>query len=619
MATVENLGPAERIINTLLQYNDHLYHGRPGVVTPAGRNQLPSWRPCTYKDENGDRVVYLLEKVGKKEKRTRLGLMSPTDANGKITVIANGRDIAEYRPAGIFPEVAFWMYSQVAEVWKLDNEFAARWASFAFGQEHRDLKVILAAFMLVQSRKGDPVKDGEKVAFLDDDFRAVGEAMLLLTRKDGKDFNSKLVHRVREVLEVPAVAKLNHDLGFGQSTRRAFLGRWDSAARAWLQFRVENPKMLDGLVKSGQRRTVMLLAERSRYKPTTEKFYQTLRWKQHQAADGHRQIALDMKVAAGESWAGLTEKQICKKIISEKMNFKRIAGLLPNGWTRATMAAAIEAGSFTNKDLVIYTPTLEDLGLLEVQDIKSRWETAMKAADDMRAVNIAQRVKSQDVKEKLETAADTALKNVVQEAMKQMHAYVVIDISGSMQNSIATAKGILEKLLPAFPEGKLHISVFNTQGREIVLKAHSSAGVNAAFKGVVAGGGTHHASGIRALRDRKPADDEDSIIIFVGDQGEQGTFTTEVNNAGLRPMAFGLVHLPGDRSTIVEDTARELRIPCMRLDEKMFADTYAVPRTLRALIAATPIGAAPRHVAAPRVTLVEQILKTPLLAKPVWA
>jgi hypothetical protein len=28
----ENLGPAERIIQTLISYTDHMNHGRPGVV-----------------------------------------------------------------------------------------------------------------------------------------------------------------------------------------------------------------------------------------------------------------------------------------------------------------------------------------------------------------------------------------------------------------------------------------------------------------------------------------------------------------------------------------------------------------------------------------------------------
>jgi hypothetical protein len=56
------------------------------------------------------------------------------------------------------------------------------------------------------------------------------------------------------------------------------------------------------------------------------------------------------------------------------------------------------------------------------------------------------------------------------------------------------------------------------------------------------------------------------------------------------------------------------------IDEKTFDDAYAIPRTIRNLIAATPVNVARvATVAAPRLTLVDQILRTELLKKPVWA
>jgi len=50
----------------------------------------------------------------------------------------------------------------------------------------------------------------------------------------------------------------------------------------------------------------------------------------------------------------------------------------------------------------------------------------------------------------------------------------------------------------------------------------------------------------------------------------------------------------------------------------VFSDPYAVVRTLRNLIAATPVGVA-AGAAPVRTALVETILKTELLTKPVWA
>lgn len=614
----ENLGPAERIIQSVLTYTDHAVHNRPGIVSPdAGATVGVRWDFATYKVEGEEKVVYRLTKAGKKTVRTRAGVLGDDNK-----VREARRIIGEWREPGLYPEVVTWMYKQVSGIWQLDNEFAARWASYQFKQEHRDLKVILAAFMLVQSRKGDPVVEGGKVAFHDDDYRDVGEAMMLIYNKD-VGMNPKLLLRIREVLQVPEVAQINRALGFGRSARQPVLGRWAKVVTKWLNYREENPKMLEGLVKAGFRQTVISLCASVGYKPTSEKFFQTLRWKQTQAKDGRRTLAIGKAVAAAESWEGLTEEQVCEKISKEKVGWKRLVSLVPQGvgLTRAVMAAAIESGSLSDKDLIIATPTIEELGLMQVQEIKHRWEKAIRNADDMRAANIASRVKSKAVKEKLQEAADTALKKATEEVMKGMRVYVFVDRSGSMQDAINAAIRMLTKLLPAFPEDKVHVAHFNTAGVEVKFKARSAAGVANAFKGVVGSGGTDYGSGVRALKDYKPSDDEDVLFIFVGDQ-QAGTFQAAVQNSGLRPMAFGFVYTPGTDGThhhAVEGTAAALRIPCFSIKEDTFNDTYAIPRTIRNLIAATPVGTSTVREAPRRVSMAETILKTELLQKPAWA
>jgi len=389
MPIQENLGPAERIIGSLLTYSDHLYHGRCGVVSSDHRFGVGvRWEPVSYKVEDGQKVVYKLEKVGKKSRRTRIGVLTEDNK------VMNGGPvpIAEYRP------------------------------SYAFDQEHRDLKVVLAAFMLVQARKGAAVLDAGKIAFYDEDYRDVGEAMMLIRRKDGKDLNPKLLLRIHDVLRLPAIAAINHDLGFGLSARRPFLGRWPKTVEKWLRHREQNPRMLDGLVKAGFRTTVMELARRIGYKPETPYFFEALRWKQCQAEDGRRTLAIGEAVKAAESWAGLSEMQVCEKIVAQKPDWKRIVGLLPKdvGVTRAVVAAAIEAACLSDKDLIILTPTLEELGLLDVPDVRGRWEQAVKASDDMRAANIARNVQSKQVAEKLQEAADIA----VQKAVEEVHGWI---------------------------------------------------------------------------------------------------------------------------------------------------------------------------------------------------
>jgi len=616
----ENLGPAERIINTLLTHSDHAYHGRPGMVTPAQGIVNMSWQPVTHKEEEGQKVVYKLTKVGRKSRKVKVGILWK---DGTIRT-PDRRKIAEYRPSGLFPEVAVWMYRSIAEVFKLNNEFAARWASHAYMQDHRDMKVALAAFMLVQDRHGEPIREGDEVLFHDDDYRDVGEAMMLLyDKKGGKDLNPRLLLRIHDFLSLPEVAQINRDLGFGKSARKPFLGRWPKATRKWLAYREDNPKLLEGLVKAGFRRSVMELARRSGYKPTSEKFFEILRWKQKQSDDGRRTIAIGKEVAAAESWDGLSEEQICLRIVESKPNYKRIVGLLPKevGLTKAIVAAAVEAGCLSDKDLIILTPTLEEFGLLKDKDVKKKWDAAIKKAEDMRAANIATRVRSKEVKEKLEEAADTAAQKAVEEVSKNIRVYFILDCSGSMTNTIELAKGYISKFLQSFPLDRLHVCAFDTQGYEVTIKHPSSKGVEQAFRGVRAGGGTSHASAIRCLRKHQPKDDEDVLFFFVGDEGERGSFARAVAESGLRPMAFALIKIgTWDNCSIIRDTAVELQIPCFEVNTETFKDPYAIPRVIRNLVSATPVGKKVMGtVAIPRVSLVDTILKTELLKKPVWA
>lgn len=617
---IEALGPAEHLIQALLTHSDHMVHNRPGIVVPApGTPTGVQWAYSTYKVEGDakERVAYFIRKVGKKTENVRAGVIG---ADGKVREA--GKLVGDYRQPGLFPEVAAWVYRKIADIYKLDNEFVARWASFAFGQEHKDLKVALAAFLLVQSRRGDPVVEDGKVLFHDDDYRDVGEAMCLIRRTDNKDFNPKLLLRVEDFLRLPAIAAINRELGFTRSAKNPTVGRWDNAVRKFLRNLETNPSRLNGFVKAGFRTSIIDLAKRVHYKPETPRFFQALRWKQEQAKDGRRTIAIGQAVGEAESWEGMTEAQVCERIVATKPSYKRIVGLLPKGVgiTRAVVSAAVEAGAMSDQDLIIATPTLEDLGLLGVEPVKSRWEAAVAKVENQRAANIASRVKNTDTKEKLVAAADTAVTKAVAEVMKGLRLYFMVDISGSMQQAIEMAKEYVGQLLGGFPLDKLHVSVFNTAGREVVIKHSSKAGVEAAFKGIAAGGGTDYGSGVRVLAAHKPGPEEDAIFIFVGDE-QASDFTAAVQASGLNPLAFGLLKMGNDHDRCVRNTAAALKVPCFLIDKAIFADPYSIPRTLRNLIAATPVGVVARATApaVPRVTLIEQILKTDLLVKPTWA
>ena len=610
---VESLGPAEHILQALITYSDHMVHNRPGVVIPD--RSLPvgaRWVPATHKG----RAVYTLEKQGTKTVKVPLGSLREDGS-----IVSRGRVVARYQRPGLFPEVAAWLYGQIAEVWTLDNEFAARWASWAFAQKHRDLKVALAALMLVQSRFGAPVVEDGEVLFHDDDFRCVGEAMCLLRRRDGQDLNPKLLLRVGQLLALPQIAQINRQLGFARSARSPAMGRYPKAVEKWLRHRERNPKMLHGLIRAGYRTTVMKLARQVGYKPLTEQFFAILRWKQKQAVDGRRSIAIGAAVSEAASWKGLTEAQICQRIVSERPDYKRIVGLLPPeiGLTRAIVAAAVEAGSLSDTDLIILTPTLEELGLLDVPVVGDAWLAATCRVENQRAANIAQRVRSTDTADKLQKAADAALQKEVKEELRNLQVYVAVDISASMFSAIDKARVYLTRFLQGFPLDKLTVAVFNTSAREVRIRHASARGVQHAFKGLRAGGGTNHASAILdVFAYNPPAEDEDTLMLFIGDQQERRDFSEAVRRSGLRPAAFGFLYVPGNgghSNRAVERTAQELGIPCFRISAEMFGDAYAIGRTLRNLIASTPVG----QRSAARASLVETILKTKLLEKPMWA
>lgn len=618
-ARAEALGPAERIINMLLTFSDHLYHNRPGLVRPdATKATGVRWDWATYKTEEGVKVAYLKKKQGRKTVLQRVGTL---DEQKRLT-LPDGTVGGRYQEPGLFPEVAEWMYRQVAEVYKLDNEFAARWASYAANEDHRDLKVILAAFMLVQSRYGAPVKEGGEVLFHDADYREVGEAMVLRQHRRAR-MDAKMLYRVFEVLRLPAIAEINRDMGFGISTRRPPMGRYTKAIEKWLRQRERNPKMLEGLVNAGYKTTVKKLSQQVGYKPETPNFFRVLRWKQGQHPQGHRTVGLDEEMAELKRWSDLSEKEVCERILKDKPEFKRLVGQLAGGvgTTRAVMAAAIEAGIISDADFIIMSPTLEDLGLLEHPQIKAKWEEAMGRAKDMRAANVAKRMRKTENRESMDVAAAAAAQKEVSKALNDLFIYVAVDISGSMERSIVKAKDYLKTLLAVFPLDKVCVATFNSYGRKINIQHASRAGVEQAFMGIRAGGLTFHGKAFDVFEQHPAPEGHDVIVLWVGDQGQYGSITDRVQRSSINPVAFGLLDLsPPIGEKCIERTAANLGIPCFPIDENMFAedDSYAVPRTIRNLIEAAPAPAAGR-VAPRRETLVEQILKTPLLERPAWA
>jgi hypothetical protein len=168
----ESLGPAEKLINLIINFPDHLWHNRPGVVTNG------KWRAATRAE-----VIKIRENGG-----VRAG---------------------EFRQPGPNIEAIERVYRTLAEIWQTNNELGARLASYIMKEtDWRDMKVVCAAFMLVQNRAGEAVvdesngsRDERIVLFYDDDFREVGEAMVKhYTRGSSRMMSPKLIQRIGQVL-----------------------------------------------------------------------------------------------------------------------------------------------------------------------------------------------------------------------------------------------------------------------------------------------------------------------------------------------------------------------------------------------------------------------------------
>ncbi|HYO58259.1 VWA domain-containing protein [Archangium sp.] len=571
-------GPAEKLLDLVLGGSAHLWHNRPGLDVNG------VWHPAQ---------------------------------GASADLVRRGTPV---KP-GLFVPAAVKLYRQLLDIYRLNTNLMAHFASYALTQtDWRDLKVATCALMLVQSHSGQPVRENDgSIAFLDDDFRVIGEAMVLhYERKSTRMLTPKAVLRVAELLETPEIARLNREAGFGDpASRKPPLGRWKSVATKWLRLREQNLPMFQGLVKAGYKETLKRLARKAGYKPATQAFFEVLGWKQKQAAAGHRSVGLEgLNLVKRERFDGLSEAEICEWIELERLSYKEVVGRLPRdlGLTPAIMAALLP--SLSDRDLRMLTPTLEELGLMSDPAIRARWEKAVQTATDQRALHIVKNVRSQELKAKLEEASDNAAKAAVAEATAETDVRVMflIDKSGSMEGAIEQSKEALSRILAGFPLEKLHIASFDTLGTVLKPKAASRAAVQHMLQGIQASGGTTHAAGVHALHRagvRVPAEAK-LICIVVGDEaGEAGDqFARAFRECGYSVAAMAMlvsVASNAARGNTVRTCAGQLRVPFSEVSVDQFDDPYQVPRVLKALMDA------PTAAGASQSGWVERVMRTPLL------
>src|SRR3569832_2328098 len=541
------MGPAERLLDLVLGGSAHLWHNRPGIDVGG------TWHPAKGSPKDGSK--------GKKVTGTPV------------------------KP-GLCVPAAVALYKRLLEIHALNPDLMAHLAGYALVEtDWRDLKVACAALMLVQARAGAPVRDDDgSVAFYDDDLRRIGEAMVLwYAKKSPRMLTPKAVLRIAELLEVPEIAALNRAAGFADPAgKRAPLGRWTKAATKWLAMRETNRAMLEGLVRAGYKETIKNLSRKLGFKPESPEFFGILGWKQKQAADGRRAIGLDnATIVKSERFDGLSEAEICETIVAQRLRYKDAVGRLPAdiGVTPAIMVALLP--TLSERDLRQLTPTLEELGLLVVPEIRAKWEQAIASATDQRGLNIAKNVRDATLKEKLADSADNAAKKAVAEATAETDLRVMYLVEQSME--------ALAKILAGFPLEKLHIAAFDTMGRVLKPKAASRLAGQHMLAPIKGEGGTIHGAAVQALHGDGVRVPEGSklIVIVVGDaQGEAGAqFANVFRSFGYTVSALAFLQAGGTGAT-VRDCARELRVPYCEINVAQFDDPSHVPRVLRALLEA---------------------------------
>lgn len=575
IASEQQRSAAERLLASLTNFADHLWHGRIGMVGPNGK-----WTP-------------------------------------------RGRNkTARPIPPGLYEPAAVALYQQVLDLYQMDPIYVGQFASFAMRElDWADLKVVLCAFLLVQPQ---------------DILRDVGEAMILLhadkTVPVTRRLRPKDVLRVAKLLHAPGIVAINRQAGFGSpGAKNPPLGRFRQVATRWLLVRERNAPLLKGLAASGYASTVRSIARYARYKPEQGDFFSTVRYGQKQAEGGHREIAVGVKLAPASVWTGKTEKQIVALIQQGDLSYQAAVGRIPPsvGLTRNILRAL--AGKMSDQDLVIAAPALEESGLLDSDaEIQKRFIEATNKARSHRALTVAKNVRSEKVKDQLEAAVASANAKAVAEAVpdRPLRVMLLVDISGSQQGAVDRTKTLLPTLIAGLSADRVHVAAFNTAGRIIHAGVGASAGdlglkqAKVLLASLKADGGTSQWTAVDVLSavGVRKQPDEILILLVIGDEADSdmdGSRTAQsLRNAKLLPDAVGLILNMGSypRGAAVRGVARQLKVPFNEVDVAALSDTYQIPRVLRGLLDA-PVSAS--ESAPARFGLLERISAVTLLVPPV--
>jgi len=289
-----------------------------------------------------------------------------------------------------------------------------------------------------------------------------------------QDLDPKMVHRVKQLsmlkFSVPNILS---------EARHQAMGLMN-AIRRYLRFRETKHQFLEGIRKSGLRKTYIDLYRKMQMKPP-DCVCAAMKWKQK---DG-RNIELQKSIF---NFNDMTPLAIAKKIRNEKLSVLGVIGALPK-ITPTIAVALLECAS--GKEALILTELFEKQGILKDDEVAKLFQSKIKEAGTTvdRVENLSKSA-SDEVQKMMKKARSEVRKEEMSDIGK---IFIHIDKSGSMQEAIEFAKerGAIIAECVKNPKENFAWGVFNTSGHIVQLPEEFEADAFAArLYGIHAEGGT---------------------------------------------------------------------------------------------------------------------------------
>jgi hypothetical protein len=198
-----------------------------------------------------------------------------------------------------------------------------------------------------------------------------------------------------------------------------------------------------------------------------------LKWKQK---DGR-----DYKTEFVNPFAGLTDKEIARKIETEKIPFLKALALVPEV-SPVILSALFEVAS--PNQLIVRVRTYEESGLLSIPEFAERFYAKIEQGSSVDRIDRLAKSASEPVKERLQEARSRGRK--IQFGHLDGRLWLDIDISMSMSNAISTAKEHAATFLDVVGGENFEWGLVGSGGRPVNEKPTSKEKAHKALFGITA-------------------------------------------------------------------------------------------------------------------------------------